>query len=72
MTLLLAGHETTATGLAWTFDLLLHHPGPHKRALEGDDAYLDAVVKESLRMRPVIPGVGRVVSRRAVRAQRLR
>ena len=26
MTLLLAGHETTATGLAWTFDLLLHHP----------------------------------------------
>jgi cytochrome P450 len=62
MTLLLAGHETTATGLAWTFDLLLHHPGPHKLALEGDDAYLDAVVKESLRMRPVIPGVGRVVS----------
>ncbi len=62
MTLLLAGHETTATGLAWTFDLLLHHPAVHKRALEGDDAYLDAVVKESLRMRPVIPGVGRVVS----------
>ncbi len=61
MTLLLAGHETTATGLAWTFDLLLHHPAVHKRALEGDDAYLDAVVKESLRMRPVIPGVGRVV-----------
>ena len=26
MTLLLAGHETTATGLAWAFDLLLHHP----------------------------------------------
>jgi cytochrome P450 len=61
MTLLLAGHETTATGLAWTFDLLLHNPAVHKRALEGDDDYLDAVVKEALRMRPVIPGVGRVV-----------
>jgi cytochrome P450 len=61
VTLLLAGHETTATGLAWTFDLLLHSPAVHKRALEGDDAYLDAVVKESLRIRPVIPGVGRVV-----------
>jgi cytochrome P450 family 135 len=61
VTLLLAGHETTATGLAWTFDLLLHHPEAHARALEGDDAYLDAVVKESLRIRPVIPGIGRVV-----------
>ncbi len=61
VTLLLAGHETTATGLAWTFDLLLHEPAIHKRAREGDDAYLDAVVKESLRIRPVIPGVGRVV-----------
>jgi cytochrome P450 len=61
MTLLLAGHETTATGLAWTFDLLLHSPAVHKRAREGDDEYLDAVVKEALRIRPVIPGVGRVV-----------
>ena len=61
VTLLLAGHETTATGLAWTLDLLLHAPSVYKRALEGDDEYLDAVVKEALRIRPVIPGVGRVV-----------
>jgi cytochrome P450 len=62
VTLLLAGHETTATGLAWTFDLLLHTPRVLERARAGDDAYVDAVVKESLRLRPVIPGVGRVVS----------
>jgi cytochrome P450 len=63
VTLLLAGHETTATGLAWTFDLLLHTPAVLERALASldDDEYLDAVVKESLRVRPVIPGVGRVV-----------
>jgi cytochrome P450 family 135 len=61
VTLLVAGHETTAMGLAWTLDLLLHSPAIHRRAAEGDDDYLDAVVKESLRIRPVIPGVGRVV-----------
>jgi cytochrome P450 family 135 len=62
VTLLLAGHETTATGLAWTFDLLLHNEDALERtAATNDDAYLDAVVKEALRVRPVIPGVGRVV-----------
>ena len=61
VTLLLAGHETTATGLAWTFDLLLHTPAVLQRCFDVDDAYLDAVVKEALRVRPVIPGVGRVV-----------
>jgi cytochrome P450 len=64
LTLLLAGHETTATGLAWTFDLLLHEPRVLARASERDDAYLDAIVKESLRIRPVIQGVGRVVRER--------
>ena len=63
MTLLLAGHETTATGLAWAFDLLVHHPEALERLraeLEtGERGYLDAVVNESLRVRPVVPFTGR-------------
>ena len=37
MTLLMAGHETTATGLAWTLDLLVRHPDVLARARRGGD-----------------------------------
>jgi cytochrome P450 len=53
MTLLTAGHETTATSLAWAVERLVRQPGGLER-LAGDPAYVDAVVKETLRLRPVI------------------
>ena len=63
VTLLVAGHETTATGLAWTFERLVRHPAVLARARQaardGDDGYLDVLIKESLRARPVIMEVGR-------------
>ena len=64
LTLLMAGHETTATGLAWTFDLLLHDSRALEQARAREQAYLEAIVKEALRVRTVIPGVGRVVQDR--------
>ena len=63
MTLLVAGHETTATALAWAIERLVRYPNMLERLRmeveAGDDGYVDAVVKETLRLRPVLPIVVR-------------
>ena len=62
ITLLTAGHETSATALAWAFERLLRTPQALERLLDDldDDTYMDAVVKETLRVRPVVIDVARV------------
>src|ERR671934_1179863 len=52
--LLVAGHDTSAASLAWAFERLARHPQVQARMREGDSAYLDAVVKEALRVRPAL------------------
>ncbi|GAA1640124.1 cytochrome P450 [Kribbella alba] len=63
VTLLLAGHETTATALAWAFHELARRPDQLRAgqvaADEGDDDYLEAITKEAMRLHPVIYQVGR-------------
>ena len=66
VTILGAGHETTATALAWTFERVLRTPRVLAKLREavdsGDDAYVDATAKEALRARPVIVDVARKLS----------
>ncbi len=66
-TMLAAGHETTATALAFAFELLLRNPLVLERLREaidaGDDDYLDAVGRETLRMRPVIDAAERTLTK---------
>jgi cytochrome P450 len=67
LTMLLAGHETTATSLSFAFDLLPRHPRVLARLREelsgGEQGYLDAVVTEVLRMRPVLDACERTLTR---------
>jgi cytochrome P450 len=66
VTLLLAGHETTATSVAWAVERLVRHPQKLRRLVEEIDAgeseeYMNAVCNETLRVRPVVPIVVRML-----------
>jgi cytochrome P450 len=60
VTALVAGHETTASQLAWALERIAREPGVQRRLQEelddgSDDAYLTATINEILRRRPVVP-----------------
>jgi cytochrome P450 len=59
MSLLVAGEGTSAVGLSWAFERLLRHPDALRRATRGEDEYLEAVLRETLRVRPILPAVVR-------------
>lgn len=67
ITLLVAGHESTATALAWAFERLVRHPAALARARAeartDEESYITAVARETLRLRPVIPFVLRNLAR---------
>jgi cytochrome P450 family 135 len=68
LTLVLAGHETTANSLAWAWERLVRNPQAHERLREatrsGEDAeeWVEATIVESMRSRPVVPFIGRRVT----------
>lgn len=67
ITLLLAGHETTASALSWALYEIATHPGIQEAALAaahtGDDKYLEAVMKEAMRLHVIINGTNRKLTR---------
>jgi cytochrome P450 len=70
MSLVLAGHETTANSLAWTFERLVRTPAAYDRLRglvragdPGASEYIEATIHEGMRVRPVIPAIVRMVKR---------